>query len=255
MADVHMRSEVTGAGQITFHFSQKSTQRPVQLQRLARVQESPAQPSTKQTESIIQEVPRFTRNPGDGDRTTAIESRGGEAATQMCGGPIEITNRAGECRELEYDKDFLQLIQTEGLTCAREAGQAAFGFTPTRIKLRTGEGQVSLGRYSSNGKLSTHSIGRALDIFEIDIYNGASHNSILMHGSYMDRAGHRTFYARFGECWQKVVRSVQGSLAGSCGGENVGCLGYTYNSAHWDHMHISLPPVDRNRKNHNINCT
>lgn len=194
----------------------------------------------------------YIRGPSSGLRMDAITARGGEAATQVCGGPIEITNTSGVCRELEYDRDFLAVLQTEGLACARDAAEQAFGFTPTRIGLRTGEGQVSASRRSSNGNYSTHSVGRALDIFEVDIFNGQAHNSVRMHINYMNRRGHRTFYSEFGDCWRDVVVRNRGSLAGTCGS---GRLDFNYNSAHYDHMHISLPPLNSNRRAHSLNCT
>ncbi len=202
---------------------------------------------------VAQREGTYYRGPTSGPRTSAITSRGGDAAQQICGGPLEITNMNGQCRELEYDQDFLQVVQTEGLACARSAAQEAFGFTPSRVRLRTGEGQVSSGRYSSNGKVSTHAIGRALDIFNIELYNGAAHNTVTMHGAYMDRQGHRTFYSNMYDCWEGVVDTMQAQgISGSCGS---GCLGFEDNSAHWDHMHMSLPPTQAVRSQHRVNCT
>ena len=204
-------------------------------------------------QATIQERPRAVVNSNPNSaRSGVIASRGGVAATQACGGAIEITNMSGVCNELEYDRDFLSFLHNQGLTCAREAGRAAFGFTPTQIKFRTHEGQVSAGRRSSNGKYSTHSAGRALDVFKVEIYNGAAHSDVTMHGSYMDRRGHRTFYHGFRDCWKRAVNAARGDLAGSSGS---GCLGYDYNSDHWDHMHISLPPKDENRRRYTLNST
>lgn len=195
----------------------------------------------------------YYRGPSSGNRTSAIVDRGGIAAQQICGGPLEIVNTSGQCRELEYDEDFLKVLQTDGLSCVRSAANEAFGFTPTSVKLKTGEGQVSRTRRSSNGKVSTHAVGRALDVFGIEIYNGSAHNTIAMHGSHMTTRGHRTFYMSFGNCWRGVVDNMQArGVAGACGS---GCLDFNYNSAHWDHMHISLPPTQTNRSNYRLNCT
>ncbi len=249
-AEVTYTVQNNGGNGFIVSFQKQTRQRRVVVQDNSQT----VPPRTVREEvPVMQTTPRTTRNPSDGSRTQAIETRGGEAATQVCGGYIEITNMNGQCNELEYDKDFLQLIQTDGLACARSAAVAAFGFQPTKIKFRTGEGQVSLNRRSSNGKVSTHSVGRALDVFEVDIYNGSAHSSVKMHKSYMDRRGHRTFYTHFGDCWKKTVEAAKAvGAAGSCGS---GCLDFNYNSAHWDHMHISLPPTDRNRAAHKINCT
>jgi len=203
-------------------------------------------------DTVAQSRSVYYRAPSSGSRTRAITDRGGTAATQVCGGPMEIVNRSGECRELEYDQSFLSVLQTEGLACARSAAQSAFGFTPSSVKLRTGEGQVSATRRSSNGRYSTHSIGRALDIFEIDLYNGAAHNSVRMHRNHMTQRGHRTFYMEFGDCWRQVVRNARGNEAGTCGS---GCLDFNYNSDHHDHMHLSLPPLNSVRRSYNVNCT
>lgn len=217
-----------------------------------RSQERQGRVVSRTDSATIQTRETYYRGPTSGSRKSAVENRGGVAATQKCGGPMEIVNRAGQCRELVYDRDFLHVLQTDGLSCARRAAESAFGFTPTSIKLRTGEGQVSASRRSSNGKYSTHSIGRALDIFEVDIYNGRANSSVKMHRSHMSTRGHRTFYSEFGDCWREVVNSERGERAGQCGS---GCLDYHYNRAHWDHMHLSLPPQDKVRRSHRVNCT
>ena len=201
---------------------------------------------------VVETSTRYIRNPTGGDRTRTITSFGGTAGQQICGGPIEIRNREGICRELDYDRDFLQFFQTEGLRCARAAAEEAFGFTPTQIGFRTGEGQVSASRRSSNGKLSTHALGRALDVFEVEIHNGRAHNTILMHGGHMQQRANRTFYASFRDCWIGAVQGARGTLAGSQGS---GCLHYDSNAAHWDHMHISLPPRDEVRRAYGVNST
>ncbi len=204
-------------------------------------------------EVVAQTRETYYRGPSSGSRTNAITTRGGAAAQQICGGPLEITNMNGLCRELEYDQDFLQIVQTEGLACAQQASQEAFGFTATRVRLRTGEGQVSSSRYSANGNLSTHALGRALDIFNVELYNGNAHNTVTMHGGYMNRQGHRTFYTSLYDCWEGVVDQAQAQgLAGPCGS---GCLGFEDNRAHWDHMHMSLPPTQTVRARYQVNCT
>jgi hypothetical protein len=216
-----------------------------------RAQEPEVMPQAGMTEQIRG---TYMRGPSSGTRTNSITQRGGEAATQVCGGPLEIVNLDDDqCRELEYDRDFLQVFQTEGLTCFRQAAQAAFGFTPTRVRVKTYEGQVRPGRTSANGNFSTHSVGRALDLFEVDLYNGAAHNTVVMHGSYMDRQGHRIFYSGFTDCWRDVVDRMQAQgLAGSCGS---GALDYNYDGAHWGHLHMSLPPLEANRRRYSLNCT
>lgn len=205
-----------------------------------------------QAETVIQERPRgiVNQNPSS-ERSHVIAAKGGEPGTHECGQAIEINNMSGQCNEIEYDRDFLSFLYTEGLACARQAGQAAFGFAPTRIKLKTLEGQVQQNRRSTNGKYSTHSAGRALDVFAVEIYNGAAHNTVTMHGSYMDRRGHRTFYTGFRDCWKRAIQAERGDTAGSCGS---GCLDFN-DANHWDHMHISLPPRDSNRSRYGLNCT
>jgi hypothetical protein len=208
---------------------------------------------TSRGEVVAQVRGTYYRGPSDGTRTRTIEGFGGVAAQQICGGPLEITNPSGQCRELEYDRDFLEVMQTDGLACLREATQDAFGFRPTQVRLRTGEGQVSRTRYSANGKLSTHALGRAIDIFSAELYRGSSRTVVSMSGSHRDRPGHRTFYSEFYECWEDVVDQAQAAgIAGSCGSGN---LGYNDDRDHWGHLHTSLPPSRQVRRQHGANCT
>lgn len=208
-------------------------------------------PVTSNNRITIQVRKNYTKTTNHGSRSNAITSRGGLAAAQVCGGPIEIVDRRGTCRELDYDRDFLNMFQNEGLACAKEAGRSAFGFTPTKFKFRTGEGQVSATRYSSNGKLSTHAVGRALDVFDVEVYNGSAHNSVSMDKSDLDKRSNREFYTKFRDCWKRAVVKKRSSVGGSYGS---GCLDFNH-ANHHDHMHISLPPRDANRRRYNLNST
>ncbi len=205
---------------------------------------------------VVHQTPRYIRNSTGGSRQHAISSRSGQAATQVCGGPIEIRHRNGKCNELDYDRHFLEFVQNQGLKCAKSAGQKAFGFTPTKIGLRTHEGQVSLNRtVSGTSSVSNHAIGRAIDVFEVDVYNGSAHNSVVMHRNQMSKHSSRAFYENFRDCWrQEVQRTGTSTLSDPCG-PTFGCLDHNYNSAHWDHMHMSLPQTRTNRRRHNIVCT
>jgi len=226
---------------------------PVQV---AKPQPMPAPQGTNQSTSIVvRQTPRYIRNSTGGDRQHAITSRNGQAATQVCGGPIEIRHRNGKCNELDYDRHFLEFVQNQGLKCAKSAGQRAFGWTPTRIGLRTNEGQVSLNRkVSGTSRISTHAVGRAMDVFEVDIYNGSAHNSVVMHRNQMSKQSSRTFYEGFRDCWRSEVQKFgTTNLSDPCG-PSFGCLDHNRRD-HWDHMHMSLPPTRTNQKDHNIACT
>ncbi|MCJ8276849.1 MAG: hypothetical protein HRT44_02555 [Bdellovibrionales bacterium] len=192
-------------------------------------------------DEMMQEVPPSN---GDSARARAVRGRGGTPGRSSCDGAMIIANTNGRCQSLEYDRDML--------ACARQAGRAAFGFQPTRFVFNTGEGQVSSGRRCLGGrKASTHSAGRALDIFSVDIYNGSAVSEVSFHERYLDRRGHRTFYHGFRDCWREAVVRARGSLAGTSGS---GCLDYSH-AGHHDHMHISLPPTNANRRQYNMCST
>ena len=217
---------------------------------VAKPQPKPApQVTTRATPIVVRQTPRYIRNSTGGTRHQAITSRNGQAATQVCGGPIEIRNRQGKCNELDYDRHFLEFVQNQGLKCAKSAGQKAFGFTPTRIGLRTHEGQVSLNRtVSGTSNVSNHAVGRAMDVFEVDVYNGSAHNQ-------MSKRSSRAFYENFRDCWRQEVQRIGTSTLSDPCGPSFGCLDHNYNSAHWDHMHMSLPQTRSNRDRYNIVCT
>lgn len=218
---------------------------------------TPAPRPTSQSNSVIvRQTPRYIRNSTGGSRQDAITSRGGQAATQVCGGPIEIRNRKGQCNDIDFDRHFLEFVQNQGLKCAKSAGQKAFGWTPTRIGLRTIEGQVSMNRkVSGSSRVSNHAVGRAMDVFEVDVYNGSAHNSVVMHRNQMSKRSSRTFYEGFRDCWRQEVQKVGTRTFSDPCGPSFGCLDHNYNEKHWDHMHMSLPPTRTNRKRHNIVCT
>ncbi len=247
-----LQAETTNNGQLQV-YQDANGQWVYSYQRRDNPQNEVVEVIEEDNQVVAQVRETYYRGPTSGPRTRAITGRGGEAAQQICGGPLEITDTNGRCREIEYDSDFLQVLQTEGLACAQTAAQEAFGFTPSRVKFRTGEGQISWDRYSGNGNLSTHAIGRAIDIFQVELYNGSAHNTVTMHGAYMERRGHRVFYSQMYDCWEGVVDDMQArGIAGACGS---GCLGFEDNRAHWDHMHMSLPPLQRVRNLYSVNCT
>jgi hypothetical protein len=228
---------------------------PIEVRRTPVPPPAP-RPAVEAPAITVRETPRHIRNPNGGTRQQAITSRGGIAAAQVCGGPIEIRNRQGQCRELDYDRHMLEFIQSQGLQCARSAAQSAFGFVPTRVGLRTFEGQVRTDReVEGTHRISNHAVGRALDVFEVDIYNGNAHSSVRMHRNQMNQRGPRTFYEGFRDCWRREIQRLSGGNISSPCGPSFGCLDHNFNEAHWDHMHISLPQTRAVRTQHNITCT
>ncbi len=178
-------------------------------------------------------------------RTQAINDRGGEALNQRCGGPLEIVSQNMRCNELAFDADFLKTVQTEGMACAQQASRDAYNFTPDKVKLVTGEGQVSFGRMvEGSGKVSLHALGRALDIFSVELSKGPALMTPRMNGGE-----DKNFYASFRVCWEGVVRKAQGMGIAGSGGD--GTVEYLDSRVH-NHLHISLPALDDIRSRHGV---
>ncbi|MGH1468949.1 MAG: hypothetical protein ACRBBP_08745 [Bdellovibrionales bacterium] len=158
-------------------------------------------------------------------------------------------------KELVLSEEFTDFLEQKGQTCAENAAQHVFEKTPLKVLFKTNGG--SLNRDDST---SLHYRGRALDIFKVSLYfeAGSSPREIPFHRNETDgrsvteRQNH-TFYWSFQGCWKKEIEEHH--RAKSCGGRGRGVLTYTYNTAHHNHMHISLPVCRDLRKRFNLKST
>ncbi len=170
-----------------------------------------------------------------------------------------VGNNAGSnnCyREIIVSSAFRDFVSRHGHQCAVEAAQSAFGFRPSRVLFHSsGAGQVRPNRtVSGSGTLSTHATGQAFDLFAISVFNSSTSRKVPMHRDHVDgsssteRQNHE-FYWSFTRCWRA---RVQTQAPCACSGSRTGALTYSDNSAHYNHLHMSMPMCNRER--YNVSC-
>jgi len=155
--------------------------------------------------------------------------------------PAQGSEKSKCYRELVLSSEFTDFIADEGLSCANQAAKLVFNATPAKVMFRTNGGSVNRG-----SSRSLHDRGRALDVFKVFLYfqKDAGPKEIVFHknntdGSSASERRNYNFYWEFENCWTKKIQDYHKTK--SCGSTGSGALTYRYNSAHSDHMHISLP--------------
>lgn len=182
------------------------------------------------------------------------------AEVQACTFDPAVGNNSGSnnCyNEIVISSAFRDFVARYGQQCAVSAAREAFGFSARKILFHSSSaGQVSPTRtVSGTSRLSTHATGQAFDLFAITAYSDSGSRKVIMHrdqtdGSSTTERQNHTFYWSFARCWRQRVHD-QAPCASSCGA-NVGAMTYTDNSAHHNHLHMSLPMCNRGR--YNVSC-
>lgn len=169
-----------------------------------------------------------------------------------------LSGQKNNCyQQIVISKDFRNFISQYGQSCAIEAGQKAFGKKASRVLFHSsGAGQVRRNRkVSGSSNQSTHSTGQAFDLMAISLFfSGDQSQKVLMHrnsvdGSSQQEKQNHSFYWAFTNCWRQ---KVQTQWSCSCASDKVGALTYVDNSAHYNHLHMSLPMCERSR--YNVSC-
>lgn len=181
------------------------------------------------------------------------------ADVQACSFDPVVGNNSGSnnCYErIVISSNFRNFVARHGNECAISAGQEAFGRRPSKILFHTsGAGQVNQNRtVGSSSTRSTHSTGQAFDLFAVSVFFGGSSEKVIMHKDHTDGSStaerrNHSFYWAFTNCWRARVQS---HAACPCGGDRAGTLTYLDNSAHYNHLHMSLPMC--NRSTYNVAC-
>lgn len=159
--------------------------------------------------------------------------------------------------EIVISRDFRDFIAQHGYSCARQAAQNVFNQVPQKILFHSSYGgQVRRNRsVSGTLKKSIHSVGQAIDLFGVSLFFGSNNaRKILLHKNQTDgsspkeRQNHR-FYWGYVNCWRERIRSYAPC---NCDSELSGAITYLQNSAHHNHVHMSLPLCERSR--FNVSC-
>ncbi len=160
-------------------------------------------------------------------------------------------------RQVVISQDFRNFVAEHGQDCAVKAGSTAFGRTPRRVLFHSsGAGQVRSSRkVSGSGRKSTHATGQAFDLFAISVYFSETESrKVVMHRDFTDGSAeeerqNHSFYWAFANCWRGRVQAH--APCSSCGSKT-GALTYADNSAHRNHLHMSLPMCERTQ--YNVTC-
>ncbi len=181
------------------------------------------------------------------------------AAVPACTFNPIVGNNSGSnnCyRQVIISSAFSDFVSRHGHQCAIGAAREAFGFTPSRVLFHSsGAGQVLPNRrVGSSGTLSTHATGQAFDLFAISVFNSAASRKVVMHRNEVDGSStaerqNHTFYWSFANCWRGRVNAHADC---PCGGSEAGTRTYLDDSAHVNHLHMSMPMCNRER--YNVSC-
>ena len=160
-------------------------------------------------------------------------------------------------QHIVLSENFKNFVGQYGHQCAQQASRDAFGKTPNKILFHSSyAGQVRRNRtVSGTSKKSTHSTGQALDLFGISLYfNGGSSRRVTLHKNQTDGSStaekeNNKFYWSYVNCWRVQVRS---HAPCNCSDSKAGAMTYLENSAHHNHVHMSIPHCER--KQYNVSC-
>lgn len=159
--------------------------------------------------------------------------------------------------KIVISRAFRDFIANHGHACAQSAAQTTFGQRPQKILFHTsGAGQVSRHRkVSGTGKKSMHATGQAFDLFAVTLqFSGNRTRKVVLHKNHTDgsdaleRENHG-FYWSYVNCWKERVRKHSSC---NCSASKSGTITYLDNSAHHNHIHMSLPFCERSR--FNVSC-
>lgn len=168
------------------------------------------------------------------------------------------SNQSNNCyNRIVLSQNFKNFIAQHGYACAQEASRKAFGLSAQKILFHSSyAGQVRRNRrVSGSSKKSTHATGQALDLFAVSLYfPGQKSRRITLHKNQTDGSStvekqNHSFYWSYVNCWRSRVRT---NSPCNCDNTKAGAITYSENSAHYNHIHISLPFCERSR--YNVSC-
>lgn len=153
--------------------------------------------------------------------------------------------------------EFSRYLSSHGYQCAQQAAQKAFGQQAGKVLFHSsGAGQVRRDRYvSGSSRKSMHATGRALDLFAVSLFfnNGVSRKVVLhknqTDGSSVEEKQNHSFYWSYVNCWRDRIKTHSPC---NCSQSLSGALTYLQNSAHHNHVHMSVPFCERSR--FNVSC-
>ncbi len=144
--------------------------------------------------------------------------------------------------QMHLDSKFAELLKAYIPQCAKEAALKSGLSAPTRVALEQmgGFNVRQINTPSGKGESwSRHSLGMALDISSIKLFNGSYTKKIDLTKNTTDQK----FYNDFRSCWNSAIEIHNGKESCTCS------IGHQHthdpsNELHDDHMHISLscPP-------------
>lgn len=144
--------------------------------------------------------------------------------------------------QMHLNGKFAEILKTNIPQCAKEAALKSGLSAPTKVALEQMGGfnvrQINTPS-GKGGSWSRHSLGMALDISAIKLFNGPSTKKIDLTKDTKDQK----FYNDFRNCWDSAIEVHMGKESCTCS------IGHQHthdpsNDLHDDHMHISLacPP-------------
>lgn len=126
--------------------------------------------------------------------------------------------------------------------CAVDSADRAGIARPARIHLNHA-GCYQNRNVAGSGHLSLHALARAIDIYNINLYDSQGKLTRISANVSQYRGTNKKFYDAFRRCWQRNLPS----RCKSGGRESSGSIGIPGsemggNSAHADHLHLTFPP-------------
>ena len=176
--------------------------------------------------------------------------------------PLIGNSSSGEnCYErVVISQDFKNFVAQHGNSCAVKAAQETFSQRPKKVIFHTAYSSGSLGqvrrdrKVSGSGKYSIHATGQAFDLFAMSLIFDSGTRRVTLHkektdGSSTEERQNHSFYWKYVRCWQERIKQHSPC---NCDSTLAGAITYLYDSAHHNHIHISLPFCERN--SFNVSC-
>lgn len=222
----------------------ETTENPIVRNQLRKLAEAEAEAAAKEASEVQSSVP--TTSPQSSQKAAPPNGAGEQ---NLCTSQLEVFAARPSAAapplqtcQMHLDGKFAEILKTYIPQCAKEAALKSGLSAPTKVALE------QMGGYNvrqintpsgKGGSWSRHSLGMALDISSIKLFNGPYTKKIDLTKNTTDQK----FYNDFRSCWNSAIEIHNGKESCTCS------IGHQHthdpsNELHDDHMHISLscPP-------------